>query len=270
MRRKRSRSAFWIVVLAAAALSLSRKWTEAVPSDEASATGMPDRAELPAPLAGRGERVVEHLRYTVSYDPRTNCPNYVAWRLSADQTEGHVRRDGAEFLPDPQLPGRMRVTTDDYRGSGYDRGHMCPAADNRYEARAMTECFYMSNICPQDHALNAGAWATLEKACRRWAVQEGAVYVVCGPLFGPDPDTIGREHRVAVPDGFFKCVLSLRPGAEKAIGFIYRNDAGRQTMDGAAVTVDEVERVSGIDFFASLPDTLEDRLESVCRLKAWR
>lgn len=257
-------------MLAAAALGLARKHVADLPSDAVPAGEVSGRPELPAPLAGREERVVEHLRYTVSYDAVTNCAHYVAWKLSADQTEGHVSRDGADFLPDPLLPESLQVTTDDYRGSGYDRGHLCPAADNRYEARAMTECFYMSNICPQDHALNAGAWATLEKACRRWAVQEGAVYVVCGPLFDSRPDHIGRAHRIAVPAGFFKCVLSLRPGAEKAIGFVYRNDAGRQTMDEAAVTVDEVERVSGIDFFASLPDTLEGRLESVCRLKAWR
>ncbi|MCH5181555.1 MAG: DNA/RNA non-specific endonuclease [Prevotellaceae bacterium] len=222
-----------------------------------------------APLADRPERILRHGRYIVSYNAQTACPNYVGWWLTAAQTSGHVSRDGADFLPDPLLGPAEQITTDDYRGSGFDRGHMCPAADNRYDGRAMTECFYMSNICPQDHALNAGAWATLENACRRWAVQEDSVLIVCGPMFAAEAPVIGRRHRVSVPRGFFKCVLSLRAGAEKAIGFVYANTAERQSMEHAARTVDEVERLTGIDFFAHLPDELEQRIEASCSLKAW-
>lgn len=87
----------------------------------------------------------------------------------------------------------------------------------KWSEQAMRECFYMSNICPQDPQLNRGSWATLEKACRRWAKAEGSVYIVCGPVFqsGRKRRTIGRDHTISVPDGFYKVVLSLRKGHEK-------------------------------------------------------
>lgn len=293
MKRKRNFRPLPLVLLSAiVALSLlaqrlhpdaSADSPSTAASGEVGANGDADRAAssgvganengadigLCVPIADRPEEMLRHGRFTVSYNAQTACPNYVSWCLTAAQTSGHVSRDGADFLPDPLLAPAKQVTTDDYRGSGFDRGHMCPAADNRYDGRAMTECFYMSNICPQDHALNAGAWATLEKACRRWAVQEDSIIVVCGPIFDEQPATIGRAHRISVPCGFFKCVLSLRAGAEKAIGFVYTNTAERQSLDRAATSVDEVERLTKMDFFAALPDSLERRLEARYSLKAW-
>ena len=177
-----------------------------------------------------------------------------------------------DFLPDPQVAEAYRVTTADYRGSGYDRGHMCPAADMKWSYKAMNDCFYMTNICPQDHSLNAGSWSTLEKACRRWALREGCVYIAAGPVFkaGKRPARIGQEHPVAVPDGFFKVVLSLRKGAEKAIGFYYENISVKQPMEQTAMSVDAVETLTGMDFFPALDDDLENRLEAAFKLKEWR
>ena len=149
---------------------------------------------------------------------------------------------------------------------------MVPAADLHWSGRGQAECFYMTNICPQDHSLNARPWTTLEKACRRRAQQEGRVYIVCGPLYdrGRKLPTIGRDHRVTVPTGFFKCVLSLQQGREKAIGFIYSNRSHKQPMTQAATSVDEVERLTGMDFFVNVPDQLERRIEASYSLKAWR
>lgn len=227
--------------------------------------------EIPAHRRGFADKkIIRHKGYTLSYNQLRGTPEWVAWELTDWEAEGTVPR-ADDFLPDPKVDEAYRVTTEDYKGSGYDRGHMAPAADMKWDSLAMAESFYMSNICPQDHSLNAGPWATLEKACRRWATQEGAIYVVCGPVYAPGktPKLIGRQHKVAVPDGFFKCVLSLYPGQEKAIGFYYENRGGKQPMAQRALTVDSVERLTGLDFFASVPDSIEDRIEATFSLKAW-
>lgn len=226
--------------------------------------------EQPAPMARTPERIIRHTGYLLSFNRETLCPNWSAWELTAQETEGAERRF-TEFLPDPALPAPQQVTTYDYKGSGYDRGHMCPSADMKWSAAAQRDCFYLSNICPQDHALNSGAWSKLENACRRWARSEGKVYIVCGPVFDRrrKAKTIGRELRISVPTGFFKVVLSTRRGAEKAIGFFYTNRSGRQTMEQAAMSVDDVERMTGIDFFPGLNDALEKRVEAKADLRAW-
>lgn len=223
------------------------------------------------PATKRGEVIISHTGYCLSYNNKTNCPNWVAWELTRQEAKAQGPRSD-EFAPDPQVEERSRVTTDDYRGSGYDRGHMCPAADMKWSPTAQRECFYMSNMCPQLHALNAGGWEKLESACRRWAGQEGSVYIVSGPVFndGRKVRTIGREHQVRVPDGFFKVVLSLNKGKEKAIGFYYANNERSQTMESAAMSVDEIERMTGYDFFYLVEDNLENRVEAHYNLRDWK
>ena len=246
--------------------------------------------ELPAALKGVPERIVSHTGYTLSFNSEYNNPNWVAWELTAEETGGAENR-GDEFYPDPEIPEPHRVQSEDYVGSGYDRGHMCPAADMKWSTEAMHDCFYMSNICPQTHALNGGGWQSLEKACRRWAGQEGSIYIVCGPVYGRNggveqvrgmavrddapastarkPKRIGTAHKVAVPDGFFKCVMSLRQGEEKAIAFYYTNRTSRQTMEAAVCSVDDIEALAGMDFFVNVDSRLEKRLEASYDLKAW-
>lgn len=241
-------------------------------ADHAAATVKKGGAKLlEMPATQRGEVIISHTGYCLSYNNKTNCPNWVAWELTSLEAQAQGRRSD-EFAPDPQVEERCRVTTDDYRGSGYDRGHMCPAADMKWDPTAQRECFYMSNMCPQLHALNAGGWEKLENACRRWAEQEGSVYIVCGPVFndGRKVRTIGRAHQVRVPDGFFKVVLSLCKGKEKAIGFYYANNDGKQTMEATAMTVDEVEAMTGYDFFYQIDKKLEKRVESQSNLKDWQ
>ena len=153
------------------------------PQEPAATLGVPltDKALLPAPLKGTSEKILVRRGYTVSYNLKHNLPNWVAWELTPDKLiERESRSD--KFLPDPDLPEDVAVTTDDYKRSGWDRGHMCPAGDNRWHWRAMQESFYMTNICPQHHNLNRGDWKELEEACRDWAQQEGRIFIVCGPI----------------------------------------------------------------------------------------
>lgn len=229
------------------------------------------KMEQPAKLKKTPEIVITHKAYTLSYNIKTNTPNWVAWELTADEASATRVRRSKDFFPDPQVPRKNRLEGWAYKGTGYDRGHMCPAGDNKWDVEAMNECFYMSNMCPQDRTLNGTWWEHLESACRRWAVKEGSVYIVCGPVYkNAAPRMVGNGVDVAVPDGFFKVVLSLRKGKEKAIGFYYSNDGSRQTMSDAACSVDEIEKITGMDFFPMLDDKLERRVESEYKLSAWQ
>ena len=228
------------------------------------------KLELPARLKHTPERIVEHTGFTLSFNREHNNPNWAAWELTADEAKGTLPRAN-DFEPDPKLPKNHQVTHADYTRSGYDRGHMVPAADMKWDSKAMNDCFYMSNICPQTHALNAGGWETLESACRRWAKQEGSVYIVCGPVYkGTKHKTIGKDLKITVPEGFFKVVLSMREGKEKAIGFYYANSNAKQSMAQTATTVDEIEALTGMDFFINIDDYLEERIESTFSLKQWK
>ena len=141
--------------------------------------------EIPVSQGKYPEVCLERMGYTVSFNPQTNIPNWVAWELNAEKLiERESRND--KFLPDPDIDERQAITTDEYKGSGWDRGHMCPAGDNRWHWRAMDESFYMTNICPQNHNLNRGDWKELEEACRRWAAVE-PIYIVCGPILYKTP-----------------------------------------------------------------------------------
>lgn len=226
--------------------------------------------EQPATLHNHPEQIVVHTGYRLSFNRETLCPNWVAWELTANETEGNVQRSN-DFRPDEMLPYRYQVTTDDYKHSGYDRGHMCPSADMKWSSTAQSECFFMSNICPQTHALNARGWEKVERACRRWAKREGKVYIVCGPIFNDSRKQlyIGKSVKIRVPNAFFKVVLSLKKGEEKAIGFYFTNRDGKQNMGDATKTVDEIEKITGIDFFPQLNDALEQRVEAQNNLSLW-
>lgn len=223
------------------------------------------------PRRGSGEIFVDHYGYRLSFNTETLCPNWVAWELTRDETQGRLPRYNY-FQADPKLPNRYQVEWKDYKGTGWDRGHMCPAADMKWDKQAQKACFYMSNICPQNGSLNSGAWGKLEEACRRWAQREGNIYIVCGPIFAEDGQrkTIGRGRKIQVPTGFFKAVLCLNKGREKAIAFYFSNDNKRQYMSEVALSVDNLERLTGYDLFYQLPDALENRLEAVHAFKLWQ
>lgn len=241
------------------------------PAKKTSPRKIPAKEVLyPAPLKNTAEQILHRKGYTVSYNKDLKIPNWVAWELTPEKLIERESRTN-KFLPDPDLPESMAVTTDDYKRSGMDRGHMCPAGDNRWHWKAMQESFYMTNICPQNHNLNRGDWKELEEACRQWAKKEGKIYIVCGPIFyQQNHRTIGKKHKIAVPEGFFKVVLCTGGKAPKAIGFIYKNEAGSRPLDTYASTVDAVERITGIDFFPALPDDMEKQVESTYNLELWK
>lgn len=223
-------------------------------------TGLSLQLEIPKTVGKRDEMVIRHLGYTVSYNNFYKTPNWVAWELTRQETEGDEERTN-KFLPDPELP-EPRVTTSDYTRSGYDRGHMAPAADMKWSSRAMKESFYMSNICPQNRKLNRDDWGDLEESCRKWAEKYGTIHIACGPIYDTkSPKRIGK-NRVAVPDRFFKVVLIYNRKNPMAMGFLFDNKAHHQNLKNYMVTVDKVEEETGLDFFPKVPDSIEERIES--------
>ena len=205
--------------------------------------------------------------YIVSYNKTTKCPNWVAWHLTADHTDGPYRRQSS-FYEELRVPS-PRATLEDYRGSGWSRGHMCPAGDNKWDERAMYETFSLVNVCPQNANLNSGVWNSIEMDCRKWAKKYGDVYIVCGPIFlNREHETIGK-NKVFVPEAFFKVILCLQ-GKPKAIGFIVKNNEGAKKKDQYINTVDEVERITGIDFFPALPDNIENEVEAHADINDWK
>lgn len=230
------------------------------------------KLEVPVSKDVSKEIIFKRTAYTLSFNTETNLPNWVAWKLNKERLVERVSRKGYRFNPDPDIDVNEAVVTQDYANSGYDRGHMYPAGDSRWSGQAMMESFYMTNICPQHPNLNGGDWHELEKACRRWAL-EGTIYIVCGPILYKNPSyaPIGKEHKIRVPEAFFKVILAgVEEGRPRAIGFIYKNTAGNRPLDSYVNSIDQVERITGMDFFPALPDDIEQRIEKDCNVEEWR
>ena len=156
----------------------------------------------------------------------------------------------------------------DYKGSGYDRGHLAPAGDMKWSSTAMSESFFMSNMSPQHPSFNRGIWKKLESTVRNWAVDNGMIYIVTGPILTGNYKTIGHND-VSVPDYYYKVILDYSEPEIKGIGFILSNQKSKSSLQSFAVTIDEVERKTGIDFYHALPDGIEEQIESTIDINKW-
>lgn len=212
------------------------------------------------------QQIIDYPGFTVSFNPTHHQPNYSAWCLTAEHLNGDVaRRD--KFATDSDVPGS--ATPDDYKRSGYDRGHMAPAGDMKWSRDAMDACFFMTNISPQHHDLNTRAWKKLEEKCRRWAMRDSVIIIICGPILTDHlTQTIGRTP-VTVPERFFKVVLAPYANPPRAIGFVMPNGYVPGGMQQTAMSVDQVEAITGMDFFSSLPDDIENKVEADGDLRYW-
>lgn len=271
-----------MTVLVVVALLLSCRRTETQPSGQMStftrsqqsqqprqSQGFQEPVDLTKQRVGRGvsDKMLTRKAYVTSYNKQTRCPNWVAWTLTKAHTYGSIQRENERFEEDLDVAA-PRATFQDFYNSRYDRGHMCPAGDNKWDEEAMKQSFLLTNICPQNHGLNKEDWNDLEIQCRTWARRFGELTIVCGPLFEDEnPRQIGR-NRVTVPSGFFKVVCRMQP-TPAAVGFIFTNDGHRQPWRQQAVSVDDVEQRTGFNFFHMLPDDVEDAVEAVSTLEDW-
>lgn len=226
-----------------------------------------ERVEIPDRIIGRKEQIIERIGFTISYNSNWKIPNWVAYELTKEEVEGVTPR-GKHFIPDPDVPMGESATVDDYRNSGWDRGHIAPAADMKWSEQAMRESFYFSNICPQNNNLNAGVWKDLEEQVRKLASEKGNIYVVAGPLVSKQPNTIG-SNKVVVPNAFFKVLLQNDKDNWSAIAFLFANESGRKPLSTYAMTVSEMQKITGINFFPALPDSIEEKIESQLDFTKW-
>ncbi|MBQ4063318.1 MAG: DNA/RNA non-specific endonuclease [Bacteroidaceae bacterium] len=212
-------------------------------------------------------QIIEHTGYTVSYNSSTKNPNWVGYELTAEEAAGVVGRE-AGFCCDPMVRG-TQACDDDYKNSGWDRGHMAPAADMKWSKQAMEESFYLSNVSPQNKNLNRGVWKKLEELTRDKAELYGRVVVVTGPIFnGNKQESIGYGH-VKIPDAFFKVLLTDYNGKYRSIGFVCKNKAEKKKLKEYAMSIDEVEELTGLDFFTALPDETENEMEKSYSAPFW-
>ena len=217
------------------------------------------------PAASTNE-IVKHKYYTLSYNEKAEQAEWLAYELKKEYvTSSDFKRP--YFIEDP----KVKSTSADwrnYKNSGYDKGHLCPAGDMQFDKNAYNDTFYTSNISPQNHDFNAGFWNRLEQKVRYWAVRYDGVYVVTGGVFNNSTKTIGRE-KVIVPDSFYKIVLNRSNGNYKMIAFLVPNKRTEKPLYSFVVSVDRIEQLTGIDFFPKLDDTLENSLEKNTDYSAW-
>lgn len=247
------------------------------PDNEASATGSgaaPDasqsgnarfdfekQVDFLLPATSSADEIIRHEGYTLRFRDQYKVADWVAYPLLAYETTGDADRKGEPFRPDPDVPTGSAVPAD-YSRSGYDRGHLAPAGDFKYSQRMMGESFFMSNMTPQAPQFNRGIWKELEDQVRQWAVRDNGLYVITGPILKPGLPTIGKQNEVAVPEQFYKVILYCNAPDIRMIGFLLKNEGSDQPLTAFVVPVDQIEQLSGIDFFPKLPDDIERRLES--------
>lgn len=232
----------------------------------------PSALELPAYSPQKNERIVWHKRYTVSFNKKYRIPNWVAWELAYEQTLGTESRDGKIFVPDTNVSDSPNHS--DYTNSGYSRGHMCPAADNKWDNQAYNESFYMTNVCPQKQDLNNGKWKALEERCQNtWAKDYGKIYIVCGPIIPRTSKKYIGDTNILIPDKFFKAILrEVNINGTiyyEAIGYILTQE-NQLYMNKCFYTINEIEALTGLDLFHNLDDRIEEKVEEVIHENKWQ
>lgn len=220
--------------------------------------------DLFLPKSPFGEEVVRHTHFYLGYAEEYEQAIWVAYELTAVELIARVKRTD-NFREDPNV-STGSATLADYKGSGYDRGHLAPAADMAFSSTSMSESFFLSNMSPQAPSFNRGIWKRLEEQVRGWAQSKGSIYVVTGGIISPADPEIG-PNGVEVPSYYYKVLLDTKN--YEAIGFVLANKSGSGPILSYAVSIDKVEQLTGLDFFSQLEDELEDRIESEFNLGSW-
>lgn len=229
---------------------------------------IPANTEIPRLKEKRQEQVIKHEGYTVSYNSEYRIANWVAYELTATEAKSKKTERSNKFVSDPQVKGATAMN-EDYTRSGYDRGHLAPAGDMKWSAKAMRESFYLSNICPQKPKLNRGIWKDLEEQCRLWALDNGSLLIVTGPVITGDMKRLGK-NKVAIPKSFYKVLCYYTEKGYKGIGFLFENrDYKDNSLKSMVIPIDSVEKVTGIDFFPSIPDEQEKEMEATVDWSSW-
>lgn len=223
-----------------------------------------EQIELPA-LKAR-EELVKHKFFILSYVEGYELASWVAYELKADKLLDNIAFK-AKYLEDP-LISTGSATKKDYKDAGFVLGQLVPAEDMMFSPEAITETFYYSNIVPQKSAFNKYTWKKMSDLIREWAKESGSLYVVSGPVLADAPFPTFGPNKVSIPSRFYKVVLDLK--GERGMGFVVKSSVTSGSLKPYAMSVDKVEEITGIDFFSSLPDDLENRIEAEFNPEAWK
>lgn len=232
--------------------------------------GTEELPEIPAIPPGTST-VYAYNGFTLQFNAERKVADWVAYELTAEEVRTKNAGRSDRFHPDATIPEETALPGE-YRRSGYDRGHLAPAADMRFSAEAMYDSFCMTNIAPQTPALNRGPWKDLEEEVRDWALQEGSLLVVTGPVFTTKTISTIGAGQVAVPDFFYKVLLDYTPPEKKGIAFLFPNRPEQNRRGGIflyALSIDEIEARTSVDFFPWLPEE-EVSLEAEADIFLWQ
>lgn len=214
---------------------------------------------------GVSDTLVSYDAFDVHFNSEQGIANCAVYELVRNELNGIAERSN-EFLLDPDVKGCP--SPQDYAGNGLDRGHLVPAGDLKWSADAMQQSFLMTNVAPMHKALNEGGWAKLEEKVREWTARDSALLVFTGPIIS-ESDTTLACGRVTVPSAYYKVIMAPCVRPMRAIAFIYPNGHSGGRLRQYAVSIDEVEHRTGLDFFPTLPDDEQGRIESTVNLDAW-
>ena len=214
---------------------------------------------------GMSDTLVRYDAFDVHFNSERGIANCALYELVNNELYGTVER-GNEFMADPGVKGCP--LPEEYAGSGLDRGHLVPAGDLKWNGTAMRQSFLMTNVAPMHKALNEGGWAKLEEKVREWTARDSALLVFTGPVVSDGDTTLASGH-VKVPSAYYKVILAPCVRPIRVIAFIYPNGHSGWRLQQYTVSVDEVERRTGLDFFPTLPPEEQQRLESPVNLDAW-
>ncbi|MDX1651140.1 MAG: DNA/RNA non-specific endonuclease [Brumimicrobium sp.] len=214
-------------------------------------------------------QLIRHTCISISYNPDCRQAEWVVYSLRKEVLENAEITRTDRFIPDPLLPDSISAHDKDYYKSGYDRGHLAPAADMAGSLKCMQESFYYSNISPQLPGFNRGIWKKLEAQVRKWAVQYDSILVVTGPLLGIDENNRIKSSQVCIPKGFFKALLIYYEGKPYGIGFFVPHLSLSKDISEYRVSIDQLEKITGFDFFPSLKKKVQKRMESIVIPERW-
>ncbi len=213
------------------------------------------QSSRPYHAAGSGLEIVDHTYYSLGYNEQAEQAAWVAYPLTAQSIYvPNVKR--TNWFSFDTLVSTHSAAHRDYKGSGYTRGHLAPAGDMAFNRQAMEESFMMSNMSPQLRAFNNGIWKELEENVRDWAVKRKSVYIVTGPILTNVQKTIGKNNTIAVPSAFYKIILDLSDPVKEAVAFVIPHRKCDERIQEFAVSIDSVEVLTGLDFFAHLNEAI--------------
>ncbi|MDY6934837.1 MAG: DNA/RNA non-specific endonuclease [Spirochaetota bacterium] len=218
------------------------------------------------PFYSSNAQIIRHSAYVLKYSEEHEQAEWVAYKLTAGDLRGGIKRTN-NFRADSSVKTGS-ASLSDYKGSGYDRGHLVPAADMKRSRTTMSESFYMSNMSPQRPGFNRGIWKRLEEQVRSWVYQNEELYIVTAGILQCGLTTIG-PNRVSVPRFYYKAILDYREPGLKGIAFILPNKKSNNSLKAYVVSIDLLEEITGIDFFPALPDNIEENIESSLDISRW-